>query len=206
MKRNIILTILVLTLLNSSLHAQQSSLNQRFTDPSGNTILLGKCTPAALQEAPFSGWFSPAYAQYRVDSATCQFVAPLLRDKQITIFLGTWCGDSRREVPRILKILDCCGFPPQQLTLVMVSNQPDAYKRSPGGEESGRKIQRVPTIIIEKANGEVGRIVEFPVVSLEKDMLSILRGERYIPQYAEIRQDVVTKAGPTAIPAFAGAR
>ena len=181
------ITIAILTAMHTVIFAQEERYNQRFTDAAGNTILLGKCRPEVLRELPFSGWFAPAYEQYRVDSATCRFVAPLLRDKQITIFLGTWCGDSRREVPRILKILDCCGFPPQQLTLVMVSNQPDQYKQSPGHEEAGLDIRRVPTLIIRQTRTELGRIVELPVVSLEKDLLSILSGGPYIPQYADPR-------------------
>ncbi len=67
----------------------------------------------------------------------------------------------------------------------MVSNQQDSYKQSPQHEENGRNIIRVPTIIIEDNFKEVGRIVEYPVVSLEKDMLSILRKERYVPNYSK---------------------
>jgi hypothetical protein len=39
----------------------------------------------------------------------------------------------------------------------------------------GKNILRVPTLIIEEKNKEMGRIVEYPVVSLERDMLSIVR-------------------------------
>jgi hypothetical protein len=161
----------------------QSLRNERFTDPAGNTILLGTCAREALYEAPFGQWFQPAYEQYVVDSATCVFIRPLLSGKKITLFMGTWCGDSRREVPRILKMLDCCGFPPDQLQLVMVSNQPDLYKQSPEHEEAGRKILRVPTLIIESGGHEWGRIIELPVVSLERDLLRILRKDGYIPNY-----------------------
>jgi hypothetical protein len=166
-------------------NGQTQPINQKFTDLSGNEILLGVCTREALLEAPYSAWFQSAYQQYVVDTATCVFVSPLLRNRKITIFMGTWCGDSRREVPRLLKILDCCGFPPEQLTLVMVSNQPEMYKQSPGHEEAGRSILRVPTLIIEGEANELGRIIELPVASLEKDMLRILRKDGYVPNYAD---------------------
>src|SRR4030095_10433075 len=142
------------------------------------------CTRTALLQAPFADWFKPNYDSYRVDSFTCNFIRPLLAGKSITIFMGTWCGDSKREVPRVLKMLDCCGFPEKQLQLIMVSNLSDAYKQSPQHEEKGRNIIRVPTIIIEEKGKEVGRIVEFPKTSLEKDMLTILRKESYVPNYA----------------------
>lgn len=180
-------------LLGTAKHslAQDQPVNQRYTDAAGNIILLGQCTREALWQAPFRSWFAINYDQYVVDSATCLYVAPLLKDKKITLFMGTWCGDSRREVPRLLKILDCCGFPPEQLTMIMVSNQPDMYKQSPGHEEYGRNIFRVPTLIIDGLTRELGRIIELPVVSLEKDLLRILRNEGYVPNYAERKDDAV---------------
>lgn len=185
--------IIFAVLLGTAEHslAQDQPVNQRYTDAAGNIILLGQCTREALWQAPFRSWFAINYDQYVVDSATCLYVAPLLKDKKITLFMGTWCGDSRREVPRLLKILDCCGFPPEQLTMIMVSNQPDMYKQSPGHEEYGRNIFRVPTLIIDGLSRELGRIIELPVVSLEKDLLRILRNEGYVPNYAERKDDAV---------------
>lgn len=165
-------------------------VNQLSKDSRGSDMLLGKCTRAALLQAPFAEWFKPNYDSYPVDSFTCNFIRPLLTGKSITIFLGTWCGDSKREVPRVLKMLDCCGFSEKNLTLVMVSNKDTLYKKSPQHEEAGRNIVRVPTIIIEQKGVEVGRIIEFPKVSLEKDMLSILRKENYQPNYHTLKTDV----------------
>ena len=189
MKKHIIYIMTILFLMVSELStAQGDSLYfQRSRDASGNEQLLGACSRTALQQKPFTTWFQSNYESYVVDSATCRFVEPLLKDKTITIFLGTWCGDSRREVPRVLKMLDCCNFPAGQLQLIMVSNQDSMYKQSPHHEESGRNIVRVPTVIIEEGGKEKGRIVEYPVVSMEKDMLLILRNEKYIPNYHDLR-------------------
>ena len=164
-------------------------VNQLSKDSRGNDMLLGKCTRAALLQAPFSDWFKPNYDSYVVDSFTCNFIRPLLAGKSITIFLGTWCGDSKREVPRALKMLDCCSFPANNLTLVMVSNKDSLYKKSPQHEEAGKNIVRVPTIIIEQKGSEIGRIIEFPITSLEKDLLSILRKEKYQPNYHQLKAD-----------------
>ncbi len=162
-------------------------LNQHTKDKRGNEMLIGQCSRSALIEPPFADWFSPNYDSYLVDSFTCTFIRPLLANKSITIFMGTWCGDSRREVPRVLKMLDCCGFPENRLKLVMVSNLDTAYKKSPQHEEAGRNIVRVPTIIVEDNGLEIGRIIEFPRISLEKDMLAILRNEHYVPNYHEMK-------------------
>ncbi len=183
-----IITVFLISISTIELNAQTDPLYyQKIKDASGNDMLLGNCSRKALLEAPFAQWFQNNYDNYTVDSATCRFITPLLKDKKITIFLGTWCGDSKREVPRILKMLDCCNFPADQLRLIMVGNEGDVYKKSPLHEEEGRNIVRVPTIIIEVTGKETGRIVEYPVVSLEKDLLSILRNEKYIPNYSTQR-------------------
>ena len=188
----IIIIISLFTIYSCSVSKNTSSpalVNQISKDSRGNDMLLGKCTRAALLQQPFLDWFKPNYDSYHVDSFTCNFIRPLLAGKSITIFLGTWCGDSKREVPRVLKMLDCCGFPASNLTLIMVSNKDSLYKKSPQHQEAGKNIVRVPTIIIEQKGVEIGRIIEFPVTSLEKDILSILRKEKYQPNYHQLKAD-----------------
>ena len=188
----IIIIVSLFTISSCSVTRNSSShvlVNQLSKDSRGNDMLLGKCTRSALLQAPFADWFKPNYDSYIVDSFTCNFIRPLLAGKSITIFMGTWCGDSKREVPRVLKMLDCCNFPAKDLTLVMVSNKDSLYKKSPQHEEAGKNIVRVPTIIIEQKGAEIGRIIEFPKTSLEKDMLSILRKENYQPNYHQLKAD-----------------
>ncbi len=59
----------------------------------------------------------------------------------------------------------------------------DEYKQSPGHEETGFDIFRVPTLLVKAKNRVKGRIIEYPVISLEKDLLSILKGKPYTPNY-----------------------
>jgi len=188
----IIIIISVFTISSCSVSRNSSSpvlVNQISKDPRGNDMLLGKCTRAALLQAPFADWFKANYDSYVVDSFTCNFIRPLLAGKSITIFMGTWCGDSKREVPRVLKMLDCCDFPMNELKLVMVGNNDSLYKKSPQHEETGKNIVRVPTVIVEQKGAEIGRIIEFPITSLEKDLLAILRKEKYQPNYHQLKTD-----------------
>lgn len=188
----IILLISSITIYSCSVSRNAASpvlTNQLSKDSRGNDMLLGKCTRAALLQSPFIDWYKPNYDSYHVDSFTCNFIRPLLAGKSVTIFLGTWCGDSKREVPRVLKMLDCCGFSSNNITLIMVSNRDSLYKKSPQHEEAGKNIVRVPTIIIEQKGVEIGRIIEFPKTSLEKDLLSILRKEEYKPNYHHLKAD-----------------
>ena len=150
-------------------------------------ILLGRCSISAFKNEPYNSWFQKNYNAHTIDSQRLDSIKPLLRKKKIDIFLGTWCGDSKWEVPRILKILEAAGFDTSNLGIVCVSNEFDMYKKSPQGEELGKNIQRVPTLIVYEKNKEIGRIIESPVLSLERDLLSILRKEPYIPNHANLK-------------------
>lgn len=165
--------------------AQNNALyNQTFTNGQGNVILLGKSTRERLQQAPFDSWFDKNYADYIVDTVAAQRLKPLLQHKRFVIFMGTWCGDSRREVPRIYKLLDYCGVPASQIELINLNNADTAYKQSPGHEEKGLNIFRVPDLLVYDGKHEIGRVIESPVASWEKDLLTIAGKESYQPHYA----------------------
>jgi tetratricopeptide (TPR) repeat protein len=157
--------------------------NQEATDSHGNLILLGKTTRERLQQEPFAAWFNKNYSEYVIDSATAALMKPLINDKQFVIFMGTWCGDSRREVPRMYKMLDHLGVEPSRIQLINTSNHDTAYKQSPGHEERGLNIHRVPVLLVYENNKEIGRIVESPVTSLEKDLAAIINKRAYVPRY-----------------------
>jgi thiol-disulfide isomerase/thioredoxin len=150
----------------------------------GTEMLLGHCTRSCLTQKPFADWFFQNYENYKVDSSSIKEIGKLIKNKNMTIFLGTWCGDSKREVPRMLKILDAAGIKEKQYSIIFVSNEPELYKQSPQHEEKGMNILRVPTFIIAEGKTETGRIIESPKESLEKDLLKILKKEKYIPHYA----------------------
>ena len=89
---------------------------------------------------------------------------------EITVFLGTWCSDSQREVPRFFEIIDQVGNPNFSYTLVGL----DRSKRDQAGEAEKAGIERVPTFIFNQDSKEIGRIVEMPEKTLEDDWLAIL--------------------------------
>lgn len=146
-----------------------------------SVMLLGKANRDGFQMDAFKSWFNPGYTDYKVDSETLEQLKPLLKDVTITIFMGTWCEDSQRETPHFYKILDEAGFDESKLTMITVSEE----KTTPEGFEKGKNIINVPTIIFYKNEKELGRIVEYPIESLEKDMLAILSGKEYKHAYAE---------------------
>ncbi|MEH6765621.1 MAG: thioredoxin family protein [Aequorivita antarctica] len=146
-----------------------------------SVMLLGKANRKGFQMDAFKDWFKTGYADYKVDSETVEQLKPLLKDVNISVFMGTWCEDSQRETPHFYKILDDADFDESKLTLITVSEE----KTTPQGFEEGKNITNVPTIIFYKNKKELGRIVEYPIESLEKDMRTILSGKEYKHAYAE---------------------
>ena len=84
----------------------------------------------------------------------------------------------------MLKILDQMGLPAAGRRLIAVDGAEELHKRSPGGEEKGVEVYRVPTVVVSRGGRELSRIVEYPALSLERDLLSILKGDGYKPSYA----------------------
>ncbi|MEM9077528.1 MAG: thioredoxin family protein [Bacteroidota bacterium] len=158
--------------------------NQEIVLENGKKFMVGKITQAGLESEPYQSWFTPGYDSYVVDSQITKMFKKSLKKHEVKLFLGTWCGDSKREVPRILKILKSCEYPDQKLEIVALDRRKEHYKKSPTGEEKGWNIIKVPTIIFLKDGKEVNRIVESPIASLEEDMAQILLGKSYIPNYA----------------------
>ena len=146
-------------------------------------MLLGVHPRADLKQPPYRHWFDSGYAAYQPKRALLPQLTSALAGCTFRIFMGTWCGDSRREVPRMLKILDSCGVSPSRIQIIMVDYRGAAYKQSPGHEERGQGIVHVPDLIVLSNGREVGRIVESPVTSLEEDLIRITGGQAYVPQY-----------------------
>ncbi len=148
-----------------------------------DALLLGEIDKNVLTTTPYNTWFSKNYNDYLVNKSIVKRIKTDLKDYQVTVFMGSWCKDSKREVPRFFKLLDAANFPKKQLKVIAVDKTPDAYKQSPGGEEKGLNIHRVPNFIFYKDGKEVNRIVEFPKETFERDVLRITSGEPYTPNY-----------------------
>ena len=146
--------------------------------------LLGRITAQDLGQEPYGEWFTEPYIDYTPNPEILAGLKAVAgKDLDITVFFGTWCPDSQREVPRLLKLLDLMEFPSGGLSLVAVDDDDEAKKRSPGGEEKGLELYKVPTVVLSRDGVELGRFVEHPVLSLERDFLAILSGEDYQPSY-----------------------
>ncbi len=92
---------------------------------------------------------------------------------EIIVFLGTWCPDSQREIPRFFRVLDQSGkYDLEKIEIWAV----DRTKKLADNLTDMYDIFYVPTIIFFKQDQELGRIIEQPEISMEDDMEQILLG------------------------------
>lgn len=176
MKKTLTLAVFIVTL--SHLWAQQP------TKP-----LVGICSLADLAQQPFAEWYNPGYEHYQPNAVVVDQLKKLKPEKTtIKIVFGSWCGDSKRELPRMLKTLHAAGFSDKNIQLIGVYSDSEKYKQAPNREEKELNVYRVPTFIVYQNNKEVGRINEYPVESLERDLQKILSGQPYSPSYKGFAQ------------------
>ena len=148
--------------------------------------LLGAIQREQLQEGPYNIWFDKQYVGYQSDQDQLQELRQRLTGVTVKLFLGTWCKDSKRQVPRFFSLLDEVGYSSEHVELIAINRS----KEVPSQFGSGLNIHHVPTFIIMRGDRELGRIIETPVVSLERDMLTILRGEPYTPNHSKLEKTV----------------
>jgi thioredoxin 1 len=108
--------------------------------------------------------FSSPYNAFAVTSQEFTVIEQWGSDLRIDVFFGTWCHDSQREVPRLLKLLS------QNKVVNVKLIALDYQKSDPQGLSKSKNVKYTPTIIVYKNNREVGRIIERPKVSLLDDI------------------------------------
>ena len=133
-------------------------------------VLVGPLERAQVErEVP--GWISEA----EIDREAAAKLASVPPGAEVTVIFGTWCGDSRREVPRLWRALDAAG-PDLPFTLKYVGL--DRQKTAPGFDKEGLDLRYVPTVIVVRGGREVGRIVESAPNGIERELLALLDGSK----------------------------
>ena len=139
-------------------------------DKNGRDVAVG-VIPAKDLLAKFPK-FSAEYDRFVPDSQAVRFLAEFKKPVRVLVFLGTWCPDSQREVPRFLKAIFQSGNT-QTIQVKLIAS--DRSKRDKAHLSQKYKIERVPTFVVLYKGKEIGRIVEHPKTSVEKDFVAILR-------------------------------
>jgi thiol-disulfide isomerase/thioredoxin len=139
---------------------------------SSQKMLMGpESVRAILKISP--DW-KAGYEKYEPDGSALdrlrQSASALENDLAIDVIFGSWCGDSREQVPKFLKIQHEIGRKLLPAKLLAV----DRSKKNPEDAVAGKGIERVPTFIVYWKGVEIGRIVETPKSSVEADLAEIL--------------------------------
>lgn len=148
-------------------------LRVKTADELGSTypIWYGAIEPGKL-DAEIKGWRDER-AKYEPKQKWLDLLAGAKLKYELVVAMGTWCGDSREQIPRLQAVLAALGerspFAAPRLVGVDRSKWIDR-ELYPFGQ-----VDLVPTIVVTAGGSEIGRIVETPVSGkIEKDLARIL--------------------------------
>ena len=167
--KKIVLTLILLF----AMKVNAQDLNKKIEDTINHKqVLINQCNRAGLTSFPeFKESYDFNYGYYKVDTNSVKILSKLTKDKTIKVILGTWCEDSKFQVPNFIKLLDALKISEDQVKFIAV----DGNKKVEDGSIDKLKIEKVPTFIIgDKMGNEIGRITESPKETLEKDLIKIL--------------------------------
>ena len=85
-------------------------------------------------------------------------IAQLSGGVEVLVYYGSWCSDSRREVPRFLRIMEKGGFPGCRIRFYAV----DRTKKSPDGLTEKYAIEKVPTFLFFRDGKEMDVTYRLP--------------------------------------------
>ena len=159
-------------------------ISQSYTDKRGNEQLWGSVLINQLQDGSYAEWYSKNYENF--ETSLSKKDGELLKDVEVKVFIGTWCGDTKYLLPKFIKSWEAMGLENSKLELIALHNSEDQYKQGPSNETKGLNIHRVPTFIFEKNGEEIGRIVERTVFDLDTDILAIAKGFPYEQRYRAV--------------------
>lgn len=170
MKKTILqITLIILT--TGTLLSQ--NLNTIIKDPDLNNreVMVGKCDRSGLQQGEYGTYFNSQYEVYKPSEKYIEKMKSKANLVDITVVLGTWCSDSKIQVGRFFKVLDLTGYNEKRMTIVGVSRKKQAFTTN----IENLDIELVPTFIVYQNGKELGRIIETPKKTLEKDLAKIIQ-------------------------------
>jgi dipeptidyl aminopeptidase/acylaminoacyl peptidase/thiol-disulfide isomerase/thioredoxin len=146
----------------------------------GSKVVIGNVTREDIA-SNFADWDAGCF-EYKPEEAILGELGGRLDGVTLVVVFGTWCSDSRREVPRLWKVLEEIGFPADGMRMLAVERVKASADAALSQElvdwsKSVRDfydIKAVESIIVYRGGAELGRIVEAPAKSIEADLLEIV--------------------------------
>lgn len=157
-------------------------------------------TPDSLFKTVPEFW--PLPGAYQPAESALQLLRCYDEPVSVLIFFGSWCSDSKREVPHFFTTLNLVNNNNFSAHLFGL----DRTKKDAHEFAESFKIDKVPTFIFlrgtrawaangpavtEQTQGELGRITEAPAISLEQDWVNILKQNAGWAKKIESEQQIV---------------
>jgi len=152
--------------------AQEKKLNQKvFDEKSNGEIMIGYCTLVGISDTAFLSAYQKEYDAFKSQKTLLIQMYSLLDGITVTIVMGTWCSDSKEQVPRFMRLFDDLEHSFASPKFICV----DRNKKAGDVSLEGLNIIYVPTFIVYYRGRELGRIVETPKTTMDQDFLDILK-------------------------------
>ena len=136
-----------------------------------------KMSSFSEEETRYAGEFLDVilvnYEDYKPDSLVIANLNSIEQPIMIRVFGGNWCSDTHAGVPALYKVLDQMGFNANRIEYTRVGKNKIPVDLRPAILDEG--VGPVPLVIVMNNQGkEIGRIVEIPRKSWERDLLEII--------------------------------
>ncbi len=138
-------------------------------------INLGKLSHEEIMTISRKDWFERVYSNYRMDTVVLNKINSVKKGYRFKVFIGLWCPDSKWFLPKFMRICQSAGIMESDIEIFTI----DKTKKKPECYVQKYNLEYLPTVSILKSDIEVNRIVEFPIKSIEKDLLDIMGHNRY---------------------------
>jgi thiol-disulfide isomerase/thioredoxin len=180
--KHIIIAILLISAIDTQVFAQpERSSNSHsqeavsdFTvstdSKTGHLVFKGRVTPEDLGKEPTFKWYQKGIADYTPDPETMEYLQAHLSEYDVLVFMGTWCEDSHIMIPKLMRVLNDAGYK-GNLTMYGVERN----KNTRSAESRKYDIGRIPVVILLKDGKEVGRMTENIVMTVEDDLVKVMR-------------------------------
>lgn len=131
--------------------------------------LIGPVTPEEIitKERIFEIYMK----RYQPDDGSVKYLSALEDTVTLYIFFGTWCRESKKYIPGLMKSLQLADSKFIETKYMGTDRQ----KKVPAELLKMFNIKYIPTVVVLKGDKEIGRIVEKPLQPIEADLVQILK-------------------------------
>ncbi|MFN5217189.1 MAG: thioredoxin family protein [Sphingomonadales bacterium] len=89
----------------------------------------------------------------------------------VKVIGGNWCSDTRRELPRLCRVLDGVGANADNFGYYKVNKEKQPLSQDFSAEYP---VKKVPSVFVFRSGKLVGQIIETPSKSWESNLLKLL--------------------------------